>query len=196
MDSAAYTTTQNFYLSLLAFLNPSQPIPVLLVLAAEASPGFSLAPFSLSYPLFALRAWLLLSHTLWLQLHSPMSPLTECPQDTAIINCLPCLVQGTFLWGQTLYWTRTRQTRTSTPAWASVLKIKGELLQRGFCVHRLRNENIWEGFTRGAGIWNGSNITMEMQLAFWMSGLSVIVREWFHIFIHQVMNLSKRGKNI
>jgi len=70
-----------------------------------------------------------------------------------------------------------RQTRTSAPAWASVLKEKGELLQRGLCVHQLENENIREGFTRLAGMWNGSNIEMEMQLVFWMSRLSVTVLE-------------------
>lgn len=159
-------------------------------------PGFPLAPFSLSCPLFALRAWVLLSHTLWLQLHSPVSPLTKRPQDMAIINCVPCLVQGTFLRGQTPYWTQTRQMRTTPPARASALQIKGELLQRGFCVHDLKNENIQEGFTRSAGILNGSNVKMEMQLVFWMGRLSVTVLDWFHVFIHQVMNLSKRGKNV
>lgn len=105
-------------------------------------PGF----FSVSFLTFlsALCAWVLPSHTLWLQLHSPVSPLTKCPQGTAVINCLPRLAQGSLLWGQTPYWTWTRQKRTSTPPWVSVLKTKWGLLQKGSSVHQSKNENIWE----------------------------------------------------
>lgn len=66
---------------------------------------------------------------------------------------------------------------TTTPASVSVLKIKTDLLQRGFSVHRSKTENNREAFTRCAGIWNSSNIKMEIQLVFWMSHLSVIALE-------------------
>lgn len=87
--------------SLLDLLNLHQPIPLLLALTAWISLDSFLSPF-LTF-LSALCAWVPLSHALWLQLQSPVSPLTKYPQDTAIINCLPCLGQGTFLWGQTPY---------------------------------------------------------------------------------------------
>lgn len=49
-------------------------------------------------------------------------------------------------------------------------------------------------FARCEGIWNDSTNKMEMQLAFWMSPLSIIVFELFHVFIHHMMTLSKQQK--
>lgn len=162
MDSAAYITAINFSLPLnFSFLNSSQPIPVLLLLADEVPQDF-LWPFLAFWS--ALCAWTLLAHTLWLQLHPPMVPLSKCPRDTAIVNCSSCLRQGAVLQGQTPYWTGTRQRRKSTLASADDLKIKGGLLQRGFSVHSWRSktckwvlQDVQEFGVAQTLKWQGSN---------------------------------------